>query len=78
MRVAVTGGPTWTGGLPTKVLDGRYLASLGGNYQRNYDIAPDGRFLMMKEGISDATGVPPQIVVVENFDEELKRLVPTK
>jgi serine/threonine-protein kinase len=78
MRVAVTGGPTWTGGLPTKVLDGRYLASLGGNYQRNYDIAPDGRFLMMKEGISDATGVPPQIVVVENFDEELKRLMPTK
>jgi hypothetical protein len=25
-----------------------------------------------------ATGAPPQIVVVQHFDEELKRLVPVK
>jgi hypothetical protein len=27
---------------------------------------------------SDATGASPQIVVVQHFDEELKRRVPTK
>ncbi len=40
---------------------------------RTYDIAPDGqRFLMIKEG-KDAT---PRIIVVQNWHEELKRLVP--
>jgi hypothetical protein len=33
---------------------------------------------MLKAGSSDTTGAPPQIVVVEHFDEELKRLVPAK
>jgi hypothetical protein len=46
---------------------------------RNYDIAPDGqRFLMLKAGGIDPTRTPPQIVVVQHFDEELKRLVPAK
>jgi hypothetical protein len=50
----------------------------GGNTPRNYDIASDGkRFLMLKAG-GDATGSPPQIVVVQHFDEELKRLVPPR
>ena len=40
---------------------------------------PDGqRFLTLKAYGSDATGAPPQIVVVQHFDEELKRLVPSK
>ena len=50
-----------------------------GNTLRNYDIsADDQRFLMMNEGGIDATGAPPQIVVVQHFDDELKRLVPAK
>jgi hypothetical protein len=32
----------------------------------------------MKAAASNATGAQPQIVVVQHFDEELKRLVPTK
>jgi serine/threonine-protein kinase len=79
MRVAVAGGPSWTAGAPTKLLEGRYVVSTSGGLQRSYDIAPDGqRFLMVKEGQADATSPPPQIVVVQHFDEELKRLVPTK
>jgi serine/threonine-protein kinase len=79
MRVAVTTGPTWTAGAPTKALDGRYVVSTGGNFPTNYDIAPDGqRFLVIKAPAADATGAPPQIIVVQHFDEELKRLVPTK
>jgi hypothetical protein len=33
---------------------------------------------MIKAGGGDASDAPPQIVVVQHFDEELKRLVPTK
>ena len=45
-----------------------------------YDIAPDGkRFLMIKAGGgADQTSVPTSLVVVQNWREELKRLVPTK
>jgi hypothetical protein len=44
-----------------------------------YDVSPDGqRFLMLKPGDSDQTPLPPTLVVVQHFDEELKRLVPTK
>jgi serine/threonine-protein kinase len=77
MRVAVTGGSAWTAGAPTKLLEGRYIVSEFGLFQRNYDITADGqRFLMIKA--VEATSGPPQIVVVQHFDEELKRLVPTR
>jgi hypothetical protein len=33
---------------------------------------------MLKASGSGVTGVAPQIVLVEHFDEELKRLVPAK
>ena len=44
------------------------------NY-RNYDIAPDGRFLMIQES---QESTPLGINVVLNWSEELKRLVPTE
>ena len=44
---------------------------------RTYDVAPDGRrFLMIKEGSDDTSGPANTIVVVQNWDQELKRLVP--
>ena len=46
---------------------------------RSYDVAPDGRFLFMKlPGAGPgAVETPPQIIVVTNWVEELKRRVPT-
>jgi len=63
---------------PTKLFAGRYGASANQN-GRTYEIAPDGkRFLMIKTGGSaDETAVPTTLVVVQNWREELKRLVPT-
>ena len=79
MRVTVASGPVWTPGAPTQVLEGRYVVRPVGAVFRNYDIVPDGhRFLMMKTAAGDPTAAAPQIVVVQHFDEELKRLVPTK
>jgi serine/threonine-protein kinase len=78
MRVSVGKGLTWAPSAPTKVFE-RRVGSGGVNPFRDYDIAADGqRFLMIKEGRGDATDAPPQIVVVQHFDEELKRLVPVK
>ena len=47
---------------------------------RTYDISSDGqRFLLLKEGGgTDQTSAPPQVIVVQHWTEELKRLVPTR
>ena len=68
----------WNAGTPTKLLKSRYYTG-GGNPNRAYDVSPDGRrFLMIKAANADPTTVPPNIIVVLHFDEELQRLVPTK
>jgi hypothetical protein len=44
-----------------------------------YDVSPDGqRFPMIKALGTDASATPPALIVVQHWDEELKRLVPTK
>ena len=42
---------------------------------RTYDVASDGRFVMIEESQSSS---PTSLVVVLNWSEELKRLVPAK
>jgi hypothetical protein len=76
MVLRVEPGPAWRGSPPTQVLPARYYDSTG-TTGRTFDIAPDGRrFLMIKEGAGEGAA-PPQIVVVQNWLEELRRLVPT-
>ena len=70
-------GTTWNAGAPMKLLEGRYVT--GGTLGRMYDVSPDGqRFLMIKACGTDASAAPPQVIVVQHWVEELKRLVPTK
>jgi len=45
---------------------------------RQYDVGRDGRFLMLKDVTPPGERVPEQIRVVQNWFEELRRLVPTK
>ncbi len=80
MRVGVARGPSWAGTTPTLLVKEGYFTNPAVFTGRTYDISPDGqRFLMIKEGSgTDQTAAPPQIIVVQHFDEELKRLVPTK
>jgi len=78
MRVGVERGPTWTATAPAQLAGGRYFAAAG-NPGRTYDVSPDGRrFLMIKVGGESDQTAPPSIVVVQNWVEELKRLVPAK
>jgi hypothetical protein len=51
---------------------GRYLGRDGTHY-RQYDVAPDGRFLMLKYQRDTAQG---HFVFVQNFTTELSRLLP--
>ncbi len=44
---------------------------------RNYDFASDGRFLMIKLVEPTEKNLENQVILVENWFEELKRLVPT-
>ena len=76
MSVPVRPGPTWNAGPPTKLFDGRtFLRSSPTGLGRTYDVAKDGRFLMVKEPSSDrASSIA--MVVVQNWFEELTRLVP--
>jgi serine/threonine-protein kinase len=65
----------WSSGSPAKVLQGPYMTR-GLRDKATYDVSTDGkRFLMVKQPANQAA---PQIVVVQNWTEELKRLAPTK
>lgn len=47
---------------------------------RNYDVSPDGRrFLVLKQagsGVTESNALRPQIVIVENWTDELKPRAP--
>ena len=66
----------FTTGTPAKLVEGRYLVGTT-SPGRTYDVSPDGRrFLMIKTGEIDAAwSAPREIAVVQNWDQELKRLV---
>lgn len=75
--VPVETGQTFRPGAPRRLFSIEPYTNMGGFY--NWDIAPDGqRFLMVKrEAVANSDAPPPQIVVVQHWFEELKRLVPT-
>jgi serine/threonine-protein kinase len=77
MSVAVESGAGFVARNPVVLFKGQYAPSLSG---RNYDVSPDGRrFLMLKVGAGAVpqNPSPPRVVIVENWFEDLKRLVPT-
>ncbi len=63
------------GDTPTRLFQGPYFASGPGNVFRTYDVSADGeRFVMIR--ISDSGSLDEELIAVENWFEELKRLVP--
>ena len=82
MGVTVEPGADFEVGAPGLVVKGIWLGTQPGPPGRTYDIAPDGqRFLMIKEAEADAddpfAGLT-QIVVVQNWFEDLQARVPTE
>ena len=71
MAVPVQSGEIFRGGVPASVVTGLIPVARG---PRHYDVSPNGRrFLVTKDIVDPGTS---QIVVVQNWHEELKRLVP--
>jgi serine/threonine-protein kinase len=78
MRVGVIRGSSWATTTPMSIVRNEYMTTLAGFVGRHYDVSPDGsRFLVVKAA-NDPKGEPPQLVVVQHFDAELKRLFLSK
>ena len=76
LAVPVRSGTTLVVGRPQVLFEFAMLVSTTG--QRPYDLAPDGRFVVIRS-VQEETGssAAPNLIVVQHWFEELKRLVPT-
>ena len=70
MVVDVETGDTFERGTPRQLFPDTYYFS----GSRNWALTPDDRFLIVTQG--SATSVSPEIIVIQNWVEELTRLVP--
>ena len=77
MRVPIEAAASWRSGVPSPFVQNRYFHQPpAGSAAPTFDVGPDGRLLMIKN--VDTAGAPPnQLILVQNWDQELKRLVPT-
>ena len=71
MAVSIRTEPRFSAGTPVLLFEGNY--EIGEFDQPNYDVAPDGRFLMMQAG---EAATPTVFHVVLNWFTELETLVP--
>jgi serine/threonine protein kinase len=69
MVVAVEGGDRFSAGAPRTLFEGRYQFGIHGS--SSYDVAPDGRFLMIQANRRED---PDRVFVVSNWLDELRRL----
>ena len=74
MAVDMEANPSLRPGTPRSLFRGRYQY---GSWLRTYDVAPDGRFLMIEAAAVDQTPAVRSLRLALNWLEELKRLVPT-
>jgi serine/threonine-protein kinase len=75
MAVDVGGDDPSTWPKPKELFEGPYHFDAGPTH---YDAAKDGRLLLVKPIDADGDGAPGQLVVVQNWFQELKRLAPVK
>ena len=75
MSVPVVPGRTWKAQAPVRIIDPDVLRDVSISL-RTYDVSPDGqRFLVIKDAPGERTAAsPPQVIVVQNWVEEWKRL----
>jgi hypothetical protein len=74
--VPVQAGESVVAGRPDMLFE--FAMPTAGAGARPYDVAPDGRFVMIRSGETDAGGAAAStLILIQNWFEELKRLVPT-
>ena len=76
MAVPITTGPSLTVGTPRPLFSTKeYVRSLS---YRAYDVTPDDRRFVMLRALSDTTTTPSQLVLVDNWMDELRLKLKTK
>jgi serine/threonine-protein kinase len=81
MAVRVQTAPKLMIGAPQMLFpnQGYFPIRTSGGGNRVWDVAPDGRFLMVKQAPNTrAEGDPSSFILVQNWHEELRRLMSTK
>ena len=78
--VPVTTAPTLKVGNSVELFQGSYYVAASGSPRPQYDVTYDGqRLLMLAPNVSANTSPPrPRIVVVQNWFEQVKRLLPVE
>ena len=75
MAVSIITDPAFVRGTPEVLFEGQYAQ---GGRSRDYDVGPDGRFLMIKLASVTPDGSPAvEIRLIQNWFDELQRRVPT-
>jgi hypothetical protein len=77
MRAPIERGVAWRSGTPTRLFENTYAWTIAGLVGRSYDISLDGRRFLAIKSPSAQADAPTNLVVVQNWFEELKRRVPT-
>ena len=78
VAASIQPGPGFVAGNPKVIVDGPFTTTLTGIAGRLYDVSPDGQRFLMTKAVEGAgqQAPPPQVIVVQNWFEELKRLAP--
>jgi hypothetical protein len=75
MTVPVMTTPGFSIGAPRKLFEGRFVVS---SFSRSYDVTADGRRFIMVQPREQAPLPVAQVVVVQDWVEELRRIASTK
>ncbi len=73
MVVPIEAGIQLSVGIPDTVIEGLFWDFRG---RSSYDVAPDGRLVIIRRGAEETVGASPGITVAINWFEELKARVP--
>ena len=75
LAVRVSRSTSWTASTPTPIVEGVSSRAMMAVYPgRSYDLSPNGRQFLIVKSAAAQQADPPQLIVVQHFDQELKRL----
>jgi Tol biopolymer transport system component len=75
MAVQMTVTPSFTAGAPRMLFEGRYVVQ---SATRSYDVSPDGQRFYVTQARDRPSIRPTQMILVQNWIDELNRRVPTR
>jgi hypothetical protein len=74
MAVSVSAGATFTAGPPRQLFEAPFTGATAN--VRGYDVTPDGQRFLLVQQLDRLPQRPAHLVLVQNWLDEVKRLVP--